>query len=144
MYRRTGDSLELLLMHPGGPFWAGKDLGAWSIPKGEYEPGEEPLQAAVREFMEETGLEPHGSYLELTPVRQKGGKVVSAWAFEGDCDPGSIRSNTFSLEWPPRSGRMKEFPEVDRAAWYDVEEARQKILPSQIPFLEELILRLQA
>jgi len=144
MYRRQGNRLEVLLMHPGGPFWARKDLGAWSIPKGEYEDGEEPLRAAVREFIEETGLEPRGSFLELAPVRQKGGKIVSAWAFEGDCDPGSLRSNTFSLEWPPRSGRMKEFPEVDRAAWYDLDEAREKILPSQIPFLEELVLRLQA
>jgi predicted NUDIX family NTP pyrophosphohydrolase len=143
MYRRRENRLEVLLMHPGGPFWAKKDLGAWTIPKGEYEPGEDPLQAAAREFTEETGLKPQGPFLALTPVRQKGGKIVSAWAFEGDCDPGSLRSNTFIMEWPPRSGKMREFPEVDRAAWCAVDEAREKILPSQIPLLEELLLRLQ-
>jgi predicted NUDIX family NTP pyrophosphohydrolase len=144
MYRRSEHTLEVLLTHPGGPLWAKKDLGAWSIPKGEYEPDEDPLQAALREFQEETGLEPSGSFIALTPVRQKGGKMVSAWAFEGTCEPGVLRSNTFTMEWPPRSGKMAEFPEVDRAAWFPVEEAREKILPSQIPFLDELLLMLHA
>jgi predicted NUDIX family NTP pyrophosphohydrolase len=144
MYRINNHTLEVLLMHPGGPFWSKKDLGAWTIPKGEYEPDEEPLQAAGREFTEETGLEPRGSFIALTPVRQRGGKLVSAWAFGGDCDPGSLRSNTFTMEWPPRSGKMAEFPEIDRAAWYTIEEAQKRILPAQLPFLEELNAILQA
>lgn len=138
MYRRSRGALEVLLVHPGGPFWMKKDVGAWSIPKGEYEAGEEALAAATREFKEETGLAAEGPYTPLTPIRQQGGKVVQAWAFEGDCDPASLKSATFSLEWPPRSGRRQEFPEVDRAGWFSLEEARRKILPGQVAFLDEL------
>ncbi len=138
MYRRTDTGPEVLLVHPGGPFWAKKDEGAWSIPKGLVEGDEDLLSAARREFLEETGIEPGGPFLELRPVRQKSGKVVHAWAFEGDCDPAAIRSNSFTMEWPPRSGRTAEFPEIDRAAWYDVVTARRKILPAQATLLDEL------
>jgi predicted NUDIX family NTP pyrophosphohydrolase len=138
MYRFRNKTLEVFLVHPGGPFWARKDPGAWSIPKGEYDPGEIPLHAAKREFKEETGLDAQGDFIGLTPIRQTGGKEITAWAFEGEIDPESVRSNTFSLEWPPKSGKFAEFPEVDRAAWYDMEEARVKILKSQIPLLDEL------
>jgi predicted NUDIX family NTP pyrophosphohydrolase len=138
MYRRSGGHLEVLLVHPGGPFWTKKDLGAWSIPKGESADGEEPLAAAIREFQEETGLVASGPFRPLTPVRQRGGKIVDAWAFEGDGDPGALTSNRFSLEWPRGSGRMQEFPEVDRAAWFRIEDARRKILPAQAGFLDEL------
>jgi predicted NUDIX family NTP pyrophosphohydrolase len=143
MYRIRNGIPEVLLVHPGGPFWAKKDLGAWSIPKGEYDPDEEPLEAAGREFKEETGFDAHGDFMELTSIKQKGGKVVSAWAFKGDCNPESVKSNNFSLEWPPRSGRLVEFPEIDRAAWYTIEEAREKIFKGQIPFLDELLEILQ-
>lgn len=136
MYRLAGGRLELFLVHPGGPFWARKDEGAWSIPKGEYLPGEHPLQVARREFMEETGLRAEGEFLELAEIRQAGGKRVKAWAFAGDCDPSQITSNTFSLEWPPKSGRLAEFPEVDRAGWFEAEVARTKILKSQAPFID--------
>ena len=138
MYRRFAETVEVLLVHPGGPFWAKKDAGAWSIPKGECEPGEEPLAAAIREFREETGLQPEPPYLPLTPIRQRGGKIVEAWAFEGDCDPSSLTSATVSIEWPRGSGRRHEFPEVDRASWFDLEEARRRILPAQAPLLDEL------
>jgi predicted NUDIX family NTP pyrophosphohydrolase len=138
MYRRSGGTLEVLLVHPGGPFWMKKDAGAWSIPKGEYEAGEEALAAAAREFQEETGLVARGPYTPLTPIRQQGGKVVEAWAFEGDCDAGSLKSTTFSLEWPRGSGRRQEFPEVDRAGWFGLDEARRKILPAQAALLDEL------
>jgi predicted NUDIX family NTP pyrophosphohydrolase len=138
MYRRSGATLEVLLVHPGGPFWTKKDVGAWSIPKGEYEAGEEALAAAAREFQEETGLVVRGPYTPLTPVRQQGGKVVQAWAFEGDCDAESLKSTTFSLEWPRGSGRRQEFPEVDRAGWFSLAEARRKILPAQAALLDEL------
>src|SRR5512140_3326658 len=120
MYRFRNRHPEVFLVHPGGPFWSKKDLGAWSIPKGEYESDEEPLEAAKREFREETGLEAQGDFTELTPVKQKGGKVVSAWAFKGDCNPESVRSNRFPLEWPPMSGKLVEFPEIDRAAWFAI------------------------
>lgn len=143
MYRRTGDALEVLLVHPGGPFWAKKDAGAWSIPKGECESGEEPLAAAIREFREETGFTSAPPYLPLTPVRQRGGKVVEAWAFEGDGDPTALTSTMVSLEWPGGSGRRHEFPEVDRAGWFGLEEARLKILASQVPLLDELEARRQ-
>ena len=138
MYRRSGGILEVLLVHPGGPFWMKKDAGAWSIPKGEYGTGEEALAAAAREFQEETGLVARGPYTPLTPIRQQGGKVVEAWAFEGDCDAESLKSTTFSLEWPRGSGRRQEFPEVDRAGWFGLDEARRKILPAQAALLDEL------
>lgn len=141
MYRRK-DVLEVLLVHPGGPFWAKKDLGAWSIPKGEYTADEEPLAAARREFEEETGFPASGDFRELGELKQPGGKIVSAWAFEGDCDATKLHSNTFVMEWPPRSGRQVEFPEVDRAAWYSIDEARQRLLPGQRVFLERLTTRI--
>jgi predicted NUDIX family NTP pyrophosphohydrolase len=137
MWRRRGPLLEVLLVHPGGPFWKGKDLGAWSIPKGEYLPEEDPLWAATREFEEETGFKPSGRFLKLTPVTQPSGKIICAWAFEGDGDPTTIKSNTFSTEWPPRSGRQQKFPEVDRAAWFELEEAKQKIQKGQVALLDE-------
>jgi len=138
MFRRGRGELQVLLVHPGGPFWKNKDLGAWTIPKGEHDAGEEALVAAAREFREETGIEPRGPFIALTPVKQSGGKVVAAWAFEGDGDAGAIRSNTFSLEWPRGSGRFQDFPEVDRAAWFSLDEARRKVLRGQVPLLEEL------
>jgi predicted NUDIX family NTP pyrophosphohydrolase len=138
MYRRRQSGLEVFLVHPGGPFWARKDEGAWSIPKGEYAPGEDPLETARREFQEETGFEAGGDFIPLTPRKQPSGKVISAWALEGDCDASLIKSNTFSMEWPPRSGRQQEFPEVDRAGWFTVPAAKEKILKGQVPFLDEL------
>jgi len=144
MYRKCDGALEFLLAHPGGPFFKGKEAGAWTIPKGEIEEGEDPLAAAKREFEEELGLKPAGTFLELTPVKQKGGKIVRAWAVEGDCNPLQIKSNTFTIEWPPRSGRTSEFPEVDKAAFFGLEEAKQKINPAQIPLLEELRTKLLA
>ena len=143
MYRRSRGSLEVLLVHPGGPFWMKKDLGAWSIPKGEYEAGEEPLAAAAREFEEETGLVAKGPYTPLRSITQQGGKVVQAWAFEGDCDAESLKSTSFSLEWPPNSGRRREFPEVDRAGWFSIGEARRKILPAQADLLDELAAKMR-
>lgn len=139
LFRRGRDgTLEVLLVHPGGPYWAKRDLGAWSIPKGEFTVADDPLDAARREFREETSFEIDGPFVPLQPVRQAGGKLVHAWAVERDCDAGSIRSNTFQMEWPPRSGRTREFPEVDRAAWFPLPEARQRILPSQAPLLDQL------
>lgn len=138
MYRRDEGGLQVLLVHPGGPFFRNKDEGAWTIPKGEVEPGEDLLNAAVREFGEEIGSAPTGPYLPLAPVKQKGGKTVHAWAFQGNCDPATISCNTFSIEWPPRSGRMTEFPEVDRAAFFGPEEARRKINAGQAPLIDEL------
>lgn len=138
VYRRRDGALEVLLVHPGGPFWAHRDLGAWSIPKGEIGVAEQPLDAAQREFQEETGFTVAGEFLQLPAIRQPGGKVVLAWAVEGDCDPAQLRSNTFPLEWPPRSGRMQEFPEIDRAAWFAMDEARRRILPGQAGFLDQL------
>jgi predicted NUDIX family NTP pyrophosphohydrolase len=139
LYRQSEHGLEVFLAHPGGPFWAKKDLGAWSIPKGEYAEGEEPLAAARREFHEETGFPAEGDFLDLGTVRQAGGKLVSAWALEGDCDPATLSSNLFEMEWPPRSGKMMEFPEVDRGAWFNLPEARERILASQQPFLDRLV-----
>lgn len=138
LFRRKGGHLEVLLVHPGGPFFKNKDQGAWSIPKGESQSGEEPLQAALREFEEETGLKPQGTPLALGSVRQPGGKIIHAWAIEGDCDASRIRSNTFCLEWPPKSGQLREFPEVDRAGWFRLEEARKKLLSGQRPLLDRL------
>lgn len=138
MYRMTSGRLEVLLVHPGGPFWRRKDLGAWSIPKGEYSTREDSLEAAKREFQEETGCQTRGPFIPLTAVKQAGGKVISAWAFEGDCDPAQLRSNTFSVELPKGSGRFQEFPEVDRAAWFEVPEARRRINPGQVPLLDAL------
>jgi predicted NUDIX family NTP pyrophosphohydrolase len=138
MYRCREEGVEVLLVHPGGPFWAKKDLGAWSIPKGQYTPEEDPLAAARREFEEETGFPSEGKFLELQEVVQKGGKHVKAWGFEGDCDPEALKSNTFTMEWPPKSGKQEEFPEIDRAGWFTLMEAKQKILHSQLPLLEEL------
>jgi predicted NUDIX family NTP pyrophosphohydrolase len=139
MYRKRNSELEFLLVHPGGPFWKGKDAGAWTIPKGEIQRDEDPLIAAKREFAEELGFAPQGSFIELTPIHQKGGKIVRAWAFEGDCDPAQACSNTFTLEWPPRSGQMRVFPEVDQAAFFNLAQAKQKINPAQIEFLAELL-----
>lgn len=145
LFKRTGGRLQVLLVHPGGPFWAEKDEGAWSIPKGEYGPDEDALAAARREFREETGFElPPGDPIPLAPLKQPSGKVVSAWAIEGDADASRIMSNAFSLEWPPRSGRRQEFPEVDRAAWFDAETARRKIAKGQAAFLDELLTKLGA
>jgi predicted NUDIX family NTP pyrophosphohydrolase len=138
LFRKTSADIEVLLVHPGGPFWAKKDAGAWSIPKGEFGPGEYPLAAAKREFAEETGASPSGDTIALAPVRQSGGKLVYAWAMNADFDPAALKSNTFSLEWPPKSGRRREFPEVDRAAWFPLEEAQRKILKGQTPLIEQL------
>jgi predicted NUDIX family NTP pyrophosphohydrolase len=138
MYRYRDDSLEVLLVHPGGPFWKGKDERAWSIPKGEYQQDEEPLEAAKREFWEETGIGAEGLFSPLSTLKQPGGKKITAWAFEGDCDASSVKSNTFSMEWPPRSGKQAEFPEVDKAAWFAVNEARDKLVKGQVAFVDEL------
>jgi predicted NUDIX family NTP pyrophosphohydrolase len=139
MYRQTNGDIEVLLVHPGGPFWANKDAGAWSIPKGEYVEGEDPLATAIREFEEELGFAPTGNFTPIGSIKQSGGKIVTAWAFEGDCDPTSIRSNTFTMEWPPKSGNLREFPEVDVAAWWPIEIAKVKIIGGQIPLLENLV-----
>jgi predicted NUDIX family NTP pyrophosphohydrolase len=138
MFRRRGGEIEVLLMHPGGPFWAKKDAGAWSIPKGEYAQGEDALAVAKREFEEETGTRPDGKFLPLGEVVQAGGKIVTAWALEGDFDPATLTSNRFELEWPPKSGRQVSFPEVDRADWFCPAAARQKILPAQREFITRL------
>ncbi len=139
MYRRRRGTLEVFLIHPGGPFWQKKDAGSWSIPKGEYEAGENPLEAAKREFQEETGFRASGEFIPLTPRKQPGGKTISAWAFQGDGDASAIKSKTFSMEWPPRSGRQREFPEVDRADWFSIPAAKDKILKGQSGFLDELV-----
>jgi predicted NUDIX family NTP pyrophosphohydrolase len=138
LYRRRSGSIEVFLVHPGGPFWAKKDLGAWSIPKGEYAEAEEPLDAARREFTEETGFAAPANAVALGEVKQAGGKIVVAWAAEGDCDPERLASDVCSIEWPPRSGRMIEIPEVDRGGWFTLDAARERILKSQQPFVERL------
>jgi len=143
VYRLSEGQPQILLVHPGGPFWAKKDLGAWSIPKGEYDESEKPLNAAKREFKEELGIDISGDFIELSPVKQKSGKVVQAWAIEKSLDIGDFRSNTFSVEWPPRSGKFKEFPEVDKAQWFSPEEARQKINAAQAGLVDELMQKLQ-
>ena len=137
LYRDRDGFIEVFLVHPGGPFWAKKDLGAWSIPKGEFS-DEDPLAAALREFEEEVGFQPEGPFTELPSVRQAAGKTVFCWSAEGDLDPAGLRSNTFTMEWPPRSGRIQEFPEVDRAAWFGIEEAKAKINKAQAAFLDAL------
>ena len=138
LYRKRAGALEVFLVHPGGPFWTKKDAGAWTIPKGEIGEDEDPLVAARREMAEETGFSPEGRFIELPPVRQKAGKLVLAWAIEGDCDPALLRSNLFEMEFPPRSGRMAEFPEIDRGEWFSLGEARGRILEAQMPFLDAL------
>ncbi|HEX4738426.1 MAG TPA: NUDIX domain-containing protein [Allosphingosinicella sp.] len=138
LYRRRGGALEVLLIHPGGPFWRNKDAGAWMVPKGQVEAGEEPLACALREFEEELGVRPQGDPRPLCRIRQKGGKLVEAFALEGDLDVTAVVSNSFRLEYPPRSGEYRDFPEVDAAAWYSLDEARAKILPSQAPILDAL------
>lgn len=140
LYRRRGGQVEVLLVHPGGPFWAKKDLGVWSIPKGEYEQGDDPLQTALRELEEETGHRLGATdLLELGAIRQRSGKVLTAWAAAGDLDPDAITSNTFTIEWPPRSGTQREFPEVDRAGWFDVPTARDKVLAAQAELIDRLL-----
>jgi predicted NUDIX family NTP pyrophosphohydrolase len=141
LYRNVSGAVEVFLVHPGGPFWAKKDEAAWSIPKGEIAEGEEPLEAAKREFREETGFAMEGKFEALEPVRQAGGKTIHAWFIEGDIDASAIRSNTFSMEWPPRSRKMREFAEVDRGAWFDLVEAGKKMLKGQIPLLEQFEVR---
>jgi predicted NUDIX family NTP pyrophosphohydrolase len=142
LHRRRAAGTEVFLVHPGGPFYVNKDLGAWSLPKGEFDPREDPRSVAVREFEEETGYRMQeiatGELVALAPRRQAGGKTVHAWAVRGDCDAEGIRSNEFLLEWPPRSGKQRSFPEVDRAAWFTMAEARRRILPGQAPFLDDL------
>jgi predicted NUDIX family NTP pyrophosphohydrolase len=139
LFRRRAGGLEFLLVHPGGPFWAKKDLGAWSIPKGEYAQGEDPLTAARRELEEETGMRVEGDFLPLGELVQPGRKIVTAFALEGDFDPATLRSNVFELEWPPKSGRRKSFPEIDRAQWFTPGEARRKILAGQSEFISRLL-----
>lgn len=144
LYRFAPRGLEVLLVHPGGPFFAKKDLGAWSMPKGEAEEGEELAAVAARELAEETGFAPSGPVIPLGHVRQKSGKVVHAWAARGDADPRLLRSNTFELEWPPRSGRRRMFPEVDRAEWFELDEARRRINPAQAALLDALVAAVDA
>ena len=142
LYRQRGGGVEFFLVHPGGPFWAKKDEGAWSIPKGLYEEGEPPLEAAKREFTEETGLTVDGDFIPLGEFKQPGGKLVSAWLVEADCDASAVQSNLFALEWPPRSGKMAEFPEIDRAGWFTPSDAMVKILRGQKPILDRALERL--
>jgi predicted NUDIX family NTP pyrophosphohydrolase len=145
MYRRaSGGAIEVLLAHPGGPFWKHRDEGAWTLPKGEYAPGEIPLAAARREFVEETGFAASPPFLPLGDVVQKGGKRISVWAFAGDADPAHLRSNCFEIEWPPRSGRKQQFPEIDRAGWFGLVDARAKMNPSQAELLARLEAALEA
>lgn len=142
MHRVSDAKLEVFLVHPGGPFWVKKDNGVWSIPKGEYEEGEDPLNAARREFHEETGFKAEGEFLELGTIKQASGKTVAAWAFKGDCDAWQLKSNVCQIEWPPRSKILVEIPEVDRGGWFSISEAKKRILKSQLPLLEILCSRL--
>ena len=145
LWRRRDDRLEVLLAHPGGPFWVKKDLGHWTIPKGEVEPGEELTAVARREFAEETGHDlPDGPLVELGEIRQKSGKLVLGWAVTGDLDPSTAVSNTYDVEWPPRSGRIQSFPEIDRVEWFDLDEARRRLKTAQVPFLDRLAAALAA
>ena len=143
MYRRASSSFEVLLVHPGGPFWKNKDDGAWSIPKGEYDAHEDPLAVARREFEEETGYAVDGDFIALRPVKQASGKIVAAWAVEGDCDTTQIRSNTFEVEWPPKSGKRATFPEVDKAAWFTPDAARVKLVSAQRDLVDQLCVLLE-
>ena len=143
MYRIINNQLQVLLVHPGGPYWSKKEIGVWSIPKGEYDESEIPLEAAKREVKEELGVLVEGNFIELAAVKQKSGKIVKAWAVEFDIDESKIESNFFEMEWPPNCGKMKQFPEVDKAAWFDIEEAKTKINPAQIPLITELFLRIK-
>lgn len=143
LFRREKKFVEFFLVHPGGPFWQKKDLGAWTIPKGEFVDNEEALVAAKREFQEETGKLLSGDFIELTPITQKAGKLIYAWGLEGDIDAGSITSNLFTLEWPPKSGKLKQFPEVDKAAWFEESQAREKINPAQVLLIDDLLKKLQ-
>ncbi len=138
MYRFCKDVLEVLLVHPGGPLWSKKDFCSWSIPKGEYTDKEDPFIVAKREFQEETGFQADGDFIPLRSLKQPSGKVVSAWALEGDCDTSKVKSNTFKMEWPPRSEKQQEFPELDRAEWFTIEMAKKKLLKGQVGFIEEL------
>ena len=138
MFRRRGDAVEVLLAHPGGPFWARRDAASWTLPKGAVDEGEDPLAAAQREFLEETGFASHPPFHLLGELRQKSGKRITAWAFEGDADPARLVSNTFEMEWPPRSGRTQAFPEVDRLQWFDPVTARRKLIAGQAPFVDAL------
>jgi predicted NUDIX family NTP pyrophosphohydrolase len=138
LYRFKDSQLEVFLVHPGGPFWSKKDEGAWSIPKGEYEEGEDPFEVAKREFKEETGYEASGDFISLSPLKQPSRKIIIAWALEGDFDAGKIKSNTFTMEWPLRSGKYAKFPEVDRAGWFSISVAKRKILKGQVGFVEQL------
>lgn len=138
MFRRRPGGPEVLLAHPGGPFWARRDEAAWTLPKGEIAPGEEPLAAACREFVEETGFASKPPFLPLGELRQKSGKRITAWAFEGDANPADLVSNPFELEWPPRSGRLQSFPEVDRVHWFGLPEARRRLIAGQAPFIDSL------
>ena len=142
LYRIKNKILEVLLVHPGGPFWIKKDAGAWTIPKGELNENEEPFDAAIREMKEETGIVLIGDFIALAPVKQKGGKLVYAWANEHDVDPSEIKSNEFEIEWPPKSGKKKLFPEIDKADWFDIKTAKEKMNAGQLPFIEELIKKL--
>lgn len=142
LYRKKKDQVEVFLVHPGGPFWKGKETGAWSIPKGEFTPGEDPLTVAKREFNEETGQTVEGNFIELTPIKQKGGKMVYAWAVEGDANAGNIVSNTFKTEWPYKSGKWITIPEVDKAGWFSVEEAKEKMNAAQVALIQDLVERI--
>ena len=142
LYRFKKNTLEFFLVHPGGPFWINKDAGSWTIPKGEYDINEEPIDAAIREFAEETGHSISGNFISLTPIMQKGGKHVEAWALENDVDATTIRSNSFTIEWPPKSGNWKSYPEIDRAEWFDINRAKEKINPAQAAFIDEIIKKL--
>ena len=143
VYRLRSKVPEVFLVHPGGPFWKNKDDGAWSIPKGEFMDDEDPLEAAKREFEEETGMQCDGDFIMLDPVKQKGGKLVLAWAIEKDIDPDKIKSNLFNIEWPPKSGKMQDFPEIDKGKWYELNEAKQKINSSQAAFIDQLAEKLK-
>ena len=144
LYRTKNKILEVLLVHPGGPFWLKKDEGAWTIPKGELNADEEPFDAAIREMKEETGIILKGNFIELTPVKQKGGKLVYAWAKEQDIDLSEIKSNEFEIEWPPKSGKKRSFSEIDKADWFDIKTAKEKINAGQLPLIEELIKKLSS